>query len=678
MRKPVIVPDYQIATPTTLGPRAAKLIALGLLSILAILLIASVRQESQTVDEATHVFAGFEYWKHRDFGRNPEHPPLVKLLASAPLLSMGLREPPPVPIPYFKAQDFVNATQLVYSANADSVLLRARVAVAVFCLALAVLVFVATQEAFGTLAAVFALLLFAFDPNVLANGALVTTDMAFACLLFASVYAFYRYCRRPSAGALALCVVAAALTLVSKHSGVLVIPTLMLLAVVDFFVPSSGDTSASRRDHLRRLSFALVAIIAVSYFAVWAFYGFRYAARPGELQMIPSLAAYAAGLSHPLEHNAILFLARHHVLPEAYLYGWVDILLIPGTRPTFIFGHLYSTEQWFFFPAVFLIKTTLTLLVLLLLIPFARIAERRRELLFFSVPIVFFVLAAILSEMNMGVRYLLPIYPFCIVLAGAAAATLFNRSMLARVAVTALLVLTVLSSLHAYPDFLAYSNELFGGPSHTYRVVADSNADWGQGLKWTKTYLDQHPGEDCWFAYHGNPMIDPAYYGIRCKPLLSGFAHAIGLGAAPVPSTLRGTVLVSTTDTSGLLWGPDEMNPYKIFRDRAPDATIGNIILVYRGSFDVPLLAGEMNAAAASTLLRQGRIAEALTMAQAAAQQAPDSAEVNAVLGRALLASHHVPEGRQAIATALQLAQTKHPEYQKYLVAALQRPTRQP
>jgi hypothetical protein len=114
------VPDYQIATPTIVGPRAVKLIALGLLSTLAILLIASVRQESQTVDEATHVFAGFEYWKHRDFGRNPEHPPLVKLLASAPLLSMGLREPPPVPIPYFKAQDYVNGTQLVYSANADS------------------------------------------------------------------------------------------------------------------------------------------------------------------------------------------------------------------------------------------------------------------------------------------------------------------------------------------------------------------------------------------------------------------------------------------------------------------------------------------------------------------------------------------------------------------------------
>jgi len=111
---------------------------------------------------------------------------------------------------------------------------------------------------------------------------------------------------------------------------------------------------------------------------------------------------------------------------------------------------------------------------------------------------------------------------------------------------------------------------------------------------------------------------------------------------------------------------------------RAPDATIGNIILVYRGSFDVPLLAGEMNAAAASTFLRQGRVTEGLTMAQAAAQRAPDSAEVNAVLGQALLASHHVPEGRQAIATTLQLAQTKHREYQKYLIAALQQPARQP
>ena len=71
---------------------------------MAMLLVTSVRQQSQTFDESTHLFAGFEYWRHADFGRNPEHPPFVKFLAALPLLPMGLAEPPSVPVPYFKVR----------------------------------------------------------------------------------------------------------------------------------------------------------------------------------------------------------------------------------------------------------------------------------------------------------------------------------------------------------------------------------------------------------------------------------------------------------------------------------------------------------------------------------------------------------------------------------------------
>jgi 4-amino-4-deoxy-L-arabinose transferase-like glycosyltransferase len=656
----------------SISSRSANFIAIALLAVMAVLLVSSVRQESQTFDESTHLYAGFENWKHGDFGVNPEHPPLVKELAALPLLRMGLHEPPALPIPYFKAQNFINGTQFLYAGNADAILLRGRVMVVLLSVALGLLVFLAAKEMFNPLAAVFALFLFVFEPNLLANGALITTDMGLSLFLFASVYAFYRYCKVPSASRLALCAIATGLALLSKHSGVLVIPTLVLLAIVDFFLPRANSTNAQdRRRHLRRLALALITICVVSYVILWAGYGFRYAARPGALQMMPRLEAYAAGLTHPLQHNAILFLARHHLLPESYLYGWVDVLLIPGRTPTFLFGQVSSGGRWFFYPAVFLIKTTLTLLILLLLVPFARIMGRRREIFFLAVPIVFFTLTAITSQINLGVRHILPIYSFCIVLASAAAALLFHRSVLGRVAVSALLLFTVISSLRSYPNFLAYSNELFGGPSHTYRYTTDANADWGQGLKWTKRYLDQHPDANCWFDYHGNPTVSLAYYGISCKPLLSGFSHLVGVPVAPVPSTIKGTVLVSSTEVDGVLWGPDDLNPYRIFRDRTPDATIGNIILVYRGTFNVPLLAAESNASAATALLRQGRIPEAVSLAQTAVQQDRDCADAQAVLGQVLLASGHAAEGREALATALHLAQTNHPEYQRVLLDRL-------
>jgi 4-amino-4-deoxy-L-arabinose transferase-like glycosyltransferase len=658
--------------PLTLNSGLANIIAIALLAVMAVLLVSSVRQESQTFDESTHLFAGFEYWKHTDFGINPEHPPFAKLLAALPLLPMGLHEPPALPIPFFKAQNFINGTQFLYAADADAILLRGRLMIALLSLALGLFVFIAAKEMFSPLAAVFAVFLFIFEPNLLANGAIVTTDMALACFLFASVYAFYRYCKQPFASRLMLCAVAAALAILSKHSGVLVIPTLVLVAIVDFFLPTANATTAQdRQRHLRRLGLALITICVVSYVILWAGYGFRYAARPGQLQIVPSLEAYAAGLAHPLQHDVIMFLGHHHLLPEAYLYGWVDILLIAGQRTSFLFGHLYDTGRWFFFPAVFLIKTTLSVLILLLLVPLARITGRRREILFLAVPIFVFSLFAITSQINMGVRHILPIYPFCIVLASAAAASLFNRSLVARVGVATLLLITVLSSLHSYPDFLVYSNEFFGGPSHTYRFTTDANADWGQGLKWTKRYLDQHPDANCWFDYHGNPTVNPAYYGIYCKPLLSGFSHIVGLPAAPIPSTITGTVLVSSTEIDGILWGPDNLNPYRIFRDRTPDATIGNIIFVYRGTFNLPLLAAESNASAATRLLRQGHVPEALALAQTAVQQAPDCAEAQAILGQILLASGRAAEGRDALAKALHLAQTNHPEYQRPLLDRL-------
>jgi hypothetical protein len=671
----------QVQSPT-LTPTFTRLIAAALLAILAILLITSAREESQTFDESTHLFAGFEYWKHADFGRNPEHPPFIKLLASIPLLSMGLKEPPSLPIPFFKAQDLFNGVQLLYSSDADAntILFRGRLVIMLFTLTLALLVFLATNEIFGPMPALFALFLFTFQPLILANGKIVATDVALACLLFASVYTFYRFCNRPSAPRLALCVLATSLSIITKHSGVLVFPILVLLALVDLYLPATPATSAlgNKQRHLRQLALALCAIVVTGYIALWAVYGFRYAARPGQLQITPSLSIYLTQLHHPLQHNIIAFFARHHLFPEAYLYGWIDILSIPDFRPTFLFGHVYGTHQWFFFPAVFLVKTTLALLIFLLLLPFARIIGRRRALVFFALPAVFFFLVCIASGMNMGARYLIPMYPFCILLAGASAAAFFDRSRTSRIAVSAVLVLTLISALHAYPNFLVYSNELFGGPSHTYRSVTDPDADWGQGLKWTKTYLDQHPDPNCWFDYHGNPGVNPSYFGIHCRPLLTGFEHTIGMGSAPIPSTITGTVLVSSTDIDGILWGPGDLNPYATFRDRKPDATIANIIFVYHGTFNLPLLAAETNASAATTLLRQGRLPQALTFAQTAAQQAPDAADVNAILGQVLLASGQVPAGQEALAKALHLAQTNHPEYQQSLISRLQHPPTHP
>jgi Dolichyl-phosphate-mannose-protein mannosyltransferase/Tetratricopeptide repeat len=659
--------------PYVLTRGAYPAVVIALLAVITTELFFSTRQESQVVDESAHLFAGFEYWKHADFGRNPEHPPLVKLIAAVPLLPLRLKEPGIPSIPFFKAQDFIGGTEFLYGADADSILMRSRMVLALFTVGLALLVLAAAYEMFAPQTALFAIALFTLEPVLLANGALVTTDMALTCLFFASVYTFYRYVKRPSLTRLALCTIATGLTLVTKHSGALILPTLALIAASEVLVgrhePASSGISSVRWGGRQALNFAVafLAIALVSYVLLWAFYGFRYTARPVGLQMTPPLAEYSALVKSSSEKALISFFSRHHLFPEAYLYGWVDILQIPDTRPTFLFGKIYSTGQWFFFPAVFLIKSTITLLVLLTLVPFVGLWKHRRELLFLAIPPLFFLMISVSSKLNLGVRHILPIYPFCIVLAGAAAWRVAACSRRSAIVVAALFVFAAASSLNAFPNYLAYSNEAFGGPSKTYRVVTDSNADWGQGLKWVKSYLDKRHVSDCWFDYM-NPFVNPGYYGIGCKPLVSALGRFGLTPASPLTSSISGTILIGATEVEGLFWGPDVLNPYEVFKRRRPDAIIGNIVLVYSGTFDVPLLAAHSHAGVALSLLGQHRVPEAITEAQRAVKQAPDSAEINAILGRILMAAGRTAEAQQAFDTALNIASRIHPDYQASLI----------
>ena len=214
---------------------------------LVLQLALSVRLESQTWDEGDHIFAGYESWKRADFGLNPEHPPLLKMLATAPLLSAPLKVPE-LQERYFKEEAFLDGKEFLYRNDADAILFRARMAAAALTLLTALLVFAATREMFGTGAAFVALALLAFEPNLLAHGALVTTDAGISCFMFATVYAFYRYAKAPSLWRLLVVGVSAGLALAVKHSGIFVFPMLFLLAVCEVIrqrLAARGNSSAN-------------------------------------------------------------------------------------------------------------------------------------------------------------------------------------------------------------------------------------------------------------------------------------------------------------------------------------------------------------------------------------------------------------------------------------------------
>ena len=652
------------------------LVAVGVVCLLIILglqLLLSVRRESQTWDEANHIFAGYRSWTHADFGLNPEHPPMLKLLATIPLFSSPLKTPQ-LENRYFKEDAFLGGKDFLYQNDADSILLRTRVAAATLTLLLALLVFLGTKEIFGTGAAFIALALLAFEPNLLAHGALVTTDAGLSCFMFASIHAFYRYVKAPSVWRMVIVGISAGLALAVKHTGILVFPILLLLTICEAvrYRRSANVTKVAGKQELK-LAASLVVITVIALAVLWSFYGFRYEARPIGLQLNPPLMEYIQGLRPP-ETWIISTMARWHVLPESYLYGLADVRLIADYYTSFVLGKIYAHGVWFYFPVAFLIKSTLGFIALLL-VSVAVIATRRlncwREILFLVIPLAFYLLVAVSVGMNIGVRHILPVYVFFSVLIGGAVWTLIRQNRKWAYVVVPLLLIHAGSSLRTFPTYIAYSNELWGGPSQTYKYLTDSNADWGQQLKATKQYLDQRGVKDCWFVYFAAGVADPRYYGIPCKPLPTISTLWLNV-PVDVPPSIDGPVLISTSNLSGVEFGPGSLDPYEQFKQLVPTAMIEHGIFVFDGHFDVPLASALSRMQRAQNYLVAKQPEQALAEAQAAVTLAPNAVQTQMMLGDVLGAMGQAEQARSAYEKALVLAKTIEPEFQIRSISSIE------
>ena len=623
-----------------------------------------MRRESQTWDEANHIFAGYRTWTDGDFGLNPEHPPLVKLLATIPLLRAQLKNPV-LEERYFKEDAFLRGKEFLYQNDADKILARTRTAAAVLTLLTALVVFLATREMFGRGAAFVALTLLTFDPNLLAHGALITNDVGFACFMLLSVYTFYRFVKSPAALRLVVAGASVGLALAVKHTGVLIVPILFLLALSEILRNVfASDREKITRHALKTLG-SLVLIMLIGWVVLWSFYRFRYDARPHGLQLNPPLAEYVKGLE-PHEAWPISTMARLRILPESYLYGLVDIKLTANYYTSYVLGKVYAHSVWFYFPVTFLIKSTVGVLALSLLslaVVVSGRLSRGREILFLLVPPGVYLVVALTAGMNIGVRHVLIVYVFVYVLIGGAAWALIRRSRRRAYIVGALLLLHLGSSLMAFPNYIAYGNELWGGPSQTYRYLSDSNADWGQQLKSVKQYLDQRGVKECWFVYFAEGVAEPSYYGIPCKPLPTINTLWLNL-PIEVPESIDGPVLISAANLSGFEFGPGSLDPYDQFKRLSPTAVIDRGVFVFDGRFDLPLAAAIRKAQKAQNLVQAKQLEQALHEAQAAVALAPDSIQAQLALGDVLREMGRVEEARARYDKSLELAKTIEPEFQ--------------
>ncbi len=644
-----------------------------LLLILECQLLYSVRHESLSWDEGDHIFAGYMSLKHHDLGLNPEHPPLVKMLAAVPLVGMNLREPQ-LQNRFFKTEAYMSGRDFIFQNDFETVIFRARMMASLFAVMVALLAFLTAREMFGTGAGFIALVLIVFEPNILAHGAIVATDIGAACCLLATIYAFYRYVKSPSWGRLALMGLAAGIFCITKHSAVLLAPMLTLLAVTELLRRREKGSEGRLRQALR-LAGAIVIAGIISVGIIWTCYGFRYSARPAGWQMNPPLES-TLGALRPAEGKAITMMAHRKLLPESWLYGLADVRSVANVWPSYMFGKVYAHGMWFYFPIAFAIKATLTTLIFLPLIVYA-IATRKlrgwREILFLALPPAIYFYVSMTSKLNIGIRHILLVFIFLLILAAGTAWSLICKDRRWTWPIAALVLFHVISSLRAFPtSYIPYANELWGGPANVHKYLTDSTTDWGQQLKAVKRYVDERGIQQCWFAYTVEPALSFRAYGIPCKPLPTMDTFWFGL-RTETPSVIQGPVFFSHISLTGYEAGSSVLNPYRDFMKLKPTAIIEHGVFVYDGTFQVPHAAAIDRAIKSGDLLEQRQAEQALAEAEAAIAFKPDAMQALMALGNAQKALHKNAEARSTFEKALAVAHTMEPTAQEEWIPRVQR-----
>jgi 4-amino-4-deoxy-L-arabinose transferase-like glycosyltransferase len=645
------------------------LAAAGLVMLQVILVAVIVHGESPTYDEGNHIFAGYMMWHSGDYGLNPEHPPLVKLIATLPLLGKPLWVPP-LQNRRFKVDAYLDGRDFLERNDGPKqrLVFRIRLAAIVFAVGLSAAVFLAGLEWFGAEAALLALILVVFDPNVLANSGLVTTDIGVTCFLIAGLLCFYCFARRPSAINLLLAGLAAGCALAAKHSGVLLAPMLLGLVLCEILWAERG----SRWRMVKMMATGLAGIAFVAIGVLWASYGFRYSARPAGLMLNPTLASYSSTLQG-LELWVINHLAAWRLLPESYLMGLVDVRHAEQKDPAFILGHSYAHGVWWYFPVTLAIKSTLGLIGLAVIAVFAvvvRQLKQMREVIYLVLPGTLYLAIAMHGKINIGVRHVLPLYALTALLVGAGAWALIERNRRWKWVVGVLMLGHIVSSLSVFPAEIAYANEAWGGPSNVHKYLSDANVEWGQQLLDVKRWVDAHPGEECWFAYVAYPVLRPEEYGIQCHHLPTADSGSVLTDAPPI---IRGNLLVSADNLEACELPSQQLNPYRRLRSVAMTEQIDHGVFVYRGEFQLPEVAALSKTQEARILLGKGKAAEALKAAQEAVALEPDGILALTALGDAATALNDKDAARSAYRATITSAKKMEPDAQDEFVPGLEK-----
>jgi 4-amino-4-deoxy-L-arabinose transferase-like glycosyltransferase len=555
-------------------------IAAGLLLFMAVNLFSVTARKSITIDETLIIPSGYYYLNSRTFFIEPDHPPLSKILAGMPLLFLPLKTPELGDLRGEPSDEqTITASNRFWTTNRqqfETVSFWARVPMIILTLLLGALIYSFARRLFNPRAAVLAVALFSLEPTILAHGRVIKDiHVAFAYLLF--FLALYLYGSKPTWRRALWLGLACGLALTAKYSMLILVPVLLISF---FFFELQPPPGTGRRRLLMQLLIAAVSIFLILRASFFSHNG-------------PLIAADLETLVRNDPAHSSLLLSALKLLsafaPPYFVYGVYRTFVHNEVgHPGFLLGAYSDHGWWYYFPVAFALKTTIPFLLLTIFsLGWAALGAIKREVKFLIllVPVLIYGLMAMFASINIGIRHLLPIFPFLFILGGALLDRLLSARRNHRLAV-ALVVIVIAAcaaeSVRAYPNYIPYMNQFAGGhPAWEY--LSDSNVEWGDDAGALAEYLKQRGETRTRAAFLGGSVLMPLY-GVEYIDLLSPpgtplpDTRYVALGA----SFLNGSTVPGWSEGSGRETKEQQRNFFADYRKRTPEAVFGGSIYLYR------------------------------------------------------------------------------------------------
>lgn len=544
------------------------LVLSGMAVIFTVLSVTSLLRKSPTCDETGHhIASGYVFLTKGDFAFSTEVPPLSRYIMALPLLSLDLDLPDDRA--FWAREDRSEfSTEFIYGLNrekAGKIVLFARLPMVIIGLFGGIFLFVWTRKHFDLFTALVASSLYFLSPNIIAHSRLATTDITATVFIMCSALCFWDFHKKPRVNTALATGILLGLALLSKFTALFLLPVFILMSAGAFFYRPSTVI----HDRKTGITWLLLLMLSAGFIVLWAGYLFEF--RPllegvsrsdQKEQFFTDLVGKIFSGDGNVKEKAKRVLYVVPVPLSSFIMGIAGIIRhsAEGTR-NFFMGEWSDKGNSFYYVVAFLIKTPVPVLIGFFTGIFAVLGRKKtRGLVVYllSFILLFFVMAS-RSNLQIGLRYLLPVYPFIFIISALGITSMLRAGYIFRAGAAVLIVWMAVLHFFIWPDYLSYFNEMIGGPGRGHLYLRDSNIDWGQDLPALKNFMDKKGIVKVKLLYFGT--ADPAYYGIDFDPL--------GSSDLKVPRGHMCALSVQYLDS--IEWA----------RDKVPCEMLGNSIYIY-------------------------------------------------------------------------------------------------